>query len=149
MAKDANTKALGKILHGQGKSTRVIANECNVTQKTAMAWAKEWTEAGFPKGFAEAKVAQAAEKAMQKEREKQGLTRARVEAKVAALMDAKKNIYFKGDFVAEEEDNGTQLGATSLAADILGMKKDPLADAMENGVFAFYRDQLKAKRGKK
>ncbi len=149
MAKDAPTKAIGKLLHGQGKSSRFIAKECKVTPATAAAWATEWTEKGFPKGFAEAKLVQAGEKALVKERERQGLNKARVEAKVLKLMDAKKGVFFMGAKVCDVPDNSTQLGATTLAADILNMKRTPEQELLEAGVFAFYKSELAKKRGRK
>lgn len=114
-----------------------------------MAWAKEWTAKGFPKGFSQAKLEQAAEKAMTKEREKQGLTKARVEAKVLKLMEAKRGVYFKGEKVGTSADNATQLGATSLAADILHMKRNPEEEALTAGIYAFYKGQLAQNRAKK
>ena len=149
MAKDAPTKAIGKLLHGQGKSSRFIAKECKVTAATAAAWATEWTSKGFPKGFTEAKLVQAGEKALVKERERQGLTKARVEAKVLKLMDAKKTVFFEGSEVGKIPDNGTQLGATSLAADILHMKRNPEEEALTAGIYAFYKNSLAQNRAKK
>jgi transposase len=122
VAKDGPAKAKGKRLHGQGKSERDIAGLCKVTRATAKRWIDEWETHDFPKGFLQPKLDQAQTDAAIAAAHAAGLTEAKVAEKVAALMEAQKTVFWQGEEVTNVEDNGTQLGAASLGADILRMK---------------------------
>lgn len=124
MAKDAKTKARAKALYEAGQSFREVAQAVGTSFTSVKLWAKKeaWT-----KGKAAPKIAQREEMALEREAERLGLTKARVAAKVVSLLDAKKTVFWQGEEVTDVEDNGTQLGAASLAADILGMKKVEVA----------------------
>jgi transposase len=126
VAKDAKTKAKAKALHGQGKSERDIAGLTGATRPTVKKWIDEWEATGFPKGYLQPKLDQAQTDAALKAAHDAGLTEAKVAAKVVALMDAQKTVYWQGSRIEETEDNGTQLGAASLGADILRMKGSKL-----------------------
>ena len=134
MAKDAKTKAKAKALYEAGQSFREVAQAVGTSFTSVKLWAKKeaWT-----KGKAAPKIAQREEMALEREAERLGLTKARVAAKIVSLMEARKTVFHQGIPMAETEDNGTQLGATGLAADILGMKKAEV-DAGE-GFRAFFQ----------
>lgn len=118
--KDAKTRAQARALYEAGQSLRFIANELDANFQTVQNWSKK---DGWIKGKAQSKLEQREADAMERGAERAGLTKAKVAAKVIALMDAKKTVFHQGIPMAETTDNGTQVAATSLAADILGMKK--------------------------
>lgn len=88
MAKNGPAKAKGKRLHGEGKSERDISGLCKVTRATAKRWIDEWEATGFPKGYLQPKLDQAAEKAALDAAEAAGLSKAKLYGKVATLLDA-------------------------------------------------------------
>lgn len=120
MAKDAKTRGRARVLYEAGHSLRDIAAELNTAFTSVKNWAKK---EGWVKGKAAPKLAQREEQALERQAERNGLTKAKVSAKVLALMEARKTVFHQGVPMAETTDNGTQVAATSLAADILGMKK--------------------------
>lgn len=123
MAKDGKTRAKARALYEAGESTSQIAPKVNASIRSIKEWCKKekWV-----KGSSAPKLHQKAEEALEKEAERYGVTKAKVLAKVAELMDAQKTEFYMGKPVATVEDNGTQTSATSLAADILGMKRGNL-----------------------
>lgn len=131
-AADQATRAKAKRLHGEGKGGREIAAKTGKDVKTIQKWIKGWIEDGNPKGFLGSRLDQAQTDAALAAATAAGLTEAKVAEKVVALMEAKKTVFWQGGFVADVEDNGTQLGATSLGADILRMKGSKL-DITTNG----------------
>jgi hypothetical protein len=147
--KDRGLVAKAKILHGEGKGGREIAQAVGKDVKTVQVWIKEWREQGFEKGFLGSLLDQEEEAAKVAERQKKGLDEGRVEAKLLKLMEAKKPVFFQGVKVTTVPDNATQLGATSLAMDKLGMKKFQGQAVLEAGIYAFYREKLASKRAKK
>lgn len=120
MAKDAKTRAKARALYEAGRSLREVSRAVQVSLPTVQKWA---TQDAWEKGKSETKLARKAEEALEKEAERHGVTKGKVFAKVAELMDAKKTEFYQGEPVATVTDNGTQTAATSLAADLLGMKK--------------------------
>lgn len=110
-----------KALYHAGKSLEEIRSKTGVSKPTLLKWKKDFNWGKKGQALPELERIEAAK--LEKERERRGLTKARVEAKVISLMDAQKTVFHQGIPMATVEDNGTQLGATSLAADILGMKK--------------------------
>lgn len=120
MARDAKTRGKAKALYEKGESLRDIAGELHIAFTSVKNWAKkeQWV-----KGKAAPKLAQREEAALEREAERHGVTKGKVFAKVAELMEAEKTEFYKGMPVASVTDNSARLGATNLAADILGMKK--------------------------
>lgn len=120
MAKDAKTRAKARALYEAGESFAQIAPKVKASVRILKDWCKN---EGWVKGESAPKLHQKAEKALEAEAERHGVTKGRVFEKVAELMEAKKTEFYKGVPVCDVTDNGTRLGATSLAADLLGMKK--------------------------
>lgn len=110
-----------KALYHAGKSLTQIKAKTGVSKVTLLKWKAQfdWGEKG--KALPELERKEAVK--LEAEAERNGVTRGKVFAKVAELMDAQKTEFYKGVKVCTVTDNGTRLGATSLAADLLGMKK--------------------------
>lgn len=121
MAKDAKTRARARALYEAGHSLNDIAAELDLDRKSVLAWSKK---EGWIKGRKGPELDRKAELALEAEAERHGVTKGKVFAKVAQLMEAKKTEFYQGQAVATVTDNGTQTSATSLAADLLGMKKE-------------------------
>lgn len=119
MAHDAKTRAKARALYEAGQSTADIAQKFHLGLRTVKGWCKS---GGWEKGKAEPKLHQAQTDAAIKAAADAGLTEAKVAAKVVSLMEAEKTVFWQGSRVADVQDNGTQLGAASLGADILRMK---------------------------
>lgn len=120
MAKVAPNWPRAKKLHEAGKSFAEIHIETGIPLRTLKYRAKKQK---WEKGKLAPALHQKEQEALEREAEAAGVTKARVFVKVNELMDARKTEFYKGSPVADCDDNGTQLGATSLAAELLGMKK--------------------------
>ncbi len=109
-----------KALYHAGKSLTQIRAKTGVSKMTLLAWKAKynWGEKG--QALPELERKEAAK--LESEAEKAGLKKAVVAAKILSLMSAEKHIVFNGE-LKKVSDNGAQVSATSLAADVLGMKK--------------------------
>ena len=112
-----------KALHEQGKSFSQIHDALGIPLRTLKYRAKNEK---WEKGKLAPRLHQKEQQALESEAARHGVTKGKVFEKVAELMGAKKTEFYKGSLVCDVEDNGTQLGATSLAADLLSMKRNNL-----------------------
>jgi hypothetical protein len=141
--KDKEPKA--KALYHAGKSLEQIRVKTGVSKTTLIAWKTRynWGE----KGQALPELERIEASKLESEAEKHGINKARVFAKIAELIDAKSLAVIttqgavslapmlpsatvakgKGEFMGIQynvvPDRKTQIEATKLASDVLGMKK--------------------------
>jgi hypothetical protein len=139
---NSKTKAKARGMVEKGESLRTVADALGIDHKTVLAWSRagEWK-----KGALVPALEQKEQETALAEAARLGLTRARVTQKVLDLMDAQSVAVIttqgaislcalkpgeyddKADFqgIAYDvvPDRRTQMEATKLGADILGMKK--------------------------
>lgn len=127
-----------RALYRAGKSLEYIKSKTGVSKTTLIAWNRkfDWGEKGADRPNLEQKEAQA----LEREAERNGLTKAKVLLKVNALLDAISMVKV-GDEMVKAPDNRTQLGAASLAADVLGMKKQVESPDLAQSILSWVRSQ--------
>lgn len=64
-----------------------------------------------------------------------GLDDARLASELARKLEAKKTEFYQGEAVAEVEDNGTQMRAVELLADLLGKRSSDVTVKTETASF--------------
>lgn len=136
MGKPAPNWPRAKALHEQGKSFTEIHAAIGIPVRTLKYRAKKES---WEKGRLAPALHQKEQAALEKEAERHGVTRAKVFEKVAELMAAEKTEFYKGSPVCNITDNSARLGATNLAADLLGMKKQPEVDNLAESIMAWVR----------
>jgi uncharacterized protein YjcR len=109
-----------KALYHAGKSLTQIKAKTGVSKVTLLKWKAQYNWGIKGEALPELERKEAVK--LEAEAERHGVTKAKVFAKVGQLMDAENSILVN-DKQVKTPDNRIQLGATSLAADILGMKK--------------------------
>lgn len=151
MAKDAKTRAKARVMHEKGMSFSEIISKIPVSLRTVKLWCKN---DGWIKGDIAPVLHQIEQESAQAAAARMGLTRAKVTQKVLDLMDAQSVAVIttqgaislcalkpgeygeKADFqnIAYDvvPDRRTQMEATKLGADILGMKKADVESERNN-----------------